>query len=148
MNAKQPWIDAHPHLWDLDKVNYPWLMAKGETRFFGQPDPIRQHYLPHNFINDHQNVIVKSVHIQVGAVKQDEIKETAWIEECSQQNNNNFPAKAVVSVDMLSDDVAQQIRQHKQYSVTQGVRHIIGKSAEENKTLPSFDSTKWLRSLT
>jgi predicted TIM-barrel fold metal-dependent hydrolase len=142
------WIDAHHHLWDLEQINYPWLMAKGEKRFFGQPDPIRKNYLVNDFCHDHQNKIVKSVHIQVGAVKQDEIKETAWIEECSLNSSSNFPAKAVVSIDMLSDDVATQIAKHKQYSVTQGVRHIIGKSAEENKTLPSFDSTKWFNALT
>ena len=35
-------IDAHHHLWDLSAVHYPWLAAKGATRFFG--DPIqRQH---------------------------------------------------------------------------------------------------------
>ena len=30
-------IDAHHHLWDLSAVHYPWLAAKGATRFFGDP---------------------------------------------------------------------------------------------------------------
>ena len=39
-------IDAHHHLWDMSKVKYPWLEAKGTERFFGMPDPIRNNYLP------------------------------------------------------------------------------------------------------
>ncbi|MFT5635373.1 MAG: putative TIM-barrel fold metal-dependent hydrolase [Cognaticolwellia sp.] len=142
------WIDAHHHLWDLEQVHYPWLMAKGEARFFGQPDPIRKNYLPSNFIADHQNVIVNSVHVQVGATKQDEIKETAWLAKCSQQTNNKFPTKLVVAIDMLANNVEKKIAQHRQYPDIQGVRHIIGKSVEENKTLPLFDQDKWLSALT
>ena len=142
------WIDAHHHLWELEQVHYPWLMTKGEARFFGQPDAIRKNYLHSDFIADHENVIVKSVHVQVGATKQDEIKETAWLAKCSQQTNNKFPTKAVVAIDMLANDIEQQIAQHKRYSITQGVRHIIGKSLEENKALPHFEKDRWLSALT
>ena len=38
-------IDAHHHLWDLNAVNYPWLMEKGKRRFFGDPTPIQRNYL-------------------------------------------------------------------------------------------------------
>ena len=44
-------IDAHHHLWDLEKVNYPWLMAKGERRFFGDPSRIQRNYLWREFAN-------------------------------------------------------------------------------------------------
>jgi hypothetical protein len=33
-------IDAH-HLWDLNVVHYPWLMATDEKRFFGDPTSIQ-----------------------------------------------------------------------------------------------------------
>jgi predicted TIM-barrel fold metal-dependent hydrolase len=35
-------IDAHHHLWDLQKVHYPWLMEKGAPRFFGDPAAIQR----------------------------------------------------------------------------------------------------------
>ena len=38
-------IDAHHHLWDLEAVSYPWLMANGVKRFFGDPTPIQRNYL-------------------------------------------------------------------------------------------------------
>lgn len=142
------WIDAHHHLWDLELIHYPWLMDKGRARFFGQPLAIQKNYLLSDFIADHENTIVKSIHVQVGAIARDETKETDWLEQCSQQSQYKFPSKAVVAINMLASNVEQQIVQHKQYSVTQGVRHIIGKSVEENKTLPQFDKDKWLDSLT
>ena len=61
------WIDAHHHLWDLSRIDYPWLLAKGEARFFGQPDPIRKDYLVKDSQNDAGDFISRSVHIQVGA---------------------------------------------------------------------------------
>ena len=65
--ADLKWIDAHHHLWDLARIEYPWLMAKGEVRFFGQPDPIRKDYLTEDFLQDAGDFISRSVHIQVGA---------------------------------------------------------------------------------
>ena len=45
-------IDAHHHLWDLEACDYPWLMAKGEQRFFGDPSPIQKNYLVSDFLNE------------------------------------------------------------------------------------------------
>jgi len=45
-------IDAHHHLWDLSAVHYPWLMARGEVRFFGDPAPIQRDYLIDEFRAD------------------------------------------------------------------------------------------------
>ena len=60
----RPWrIDAHHHLWDLEAVHYPWLMAKGEVRFFGDPAPIQRNYLLDEFRQDaSQHGISGSVH--------------------------------------------------------------------------------------
>jgi len=45
MNPITAWVDAHHNLWDLDAVHYPWVAAKGEKHFFGQPYPIRKKML-------------------------------------------------------------------------------------------------------
>ena len=45
-------IDAHHHLWDLGAVDYPWLMARGVRRFFGDPAPIQRDYLLDEFRRD------------------------------------------------------------------------------------------------
>ena len=62
------WIDAHHHLWDLTTVHYPWLMARGVERFFGDPTPIQRDYMLREFRSEAAPCGVgASVHIQVGA---------------------------------------------------------------------------------
>ena len=139
------WIDAHHHLWDLDAGHYPWLEAKGEKRFFGQPDPIRKNYLVKDFASDHQYQISESVHIQVGAANS--LEETEFIHSLSQSAQSDvirFPSAAVVAIDMRQPSIEQQLAPHLAYDITRGARDIIGKSPEENKSLPAFIPDVWL----
>lgn len=145
MSKITSWIDAHHHLWDLDTVHYPWLAAKGEKRFFGQPDPIRKNYLIKDFTRDHQHQIAQSVHIQVGA--DNSLEETALIHRLSQSAQSgvmHFPSAAVVAIDMRQLSIKQQLAPHLAYDITRGARDIIGKSPEENKSLPVFIPEVWL----
>ncbi len=145
MSKVTSWIDAHHHLWDLDAVHYPWLAAKGEKRFFGQPDPIRNNYLIKDFSCDHQHKISQSVHVQVGA--SNSLKETELIHRLSQSGQSDamsFPSAAVVAIDMRQPSIEQQITPHLSYNITRGARDIIGKSPEENKSLPAFIPDVWL----
>jgi predicted TIM-barrel fold metal-dependent hydrolase len=50
--GKRRIIDAHHHLWDLQTCQYPWLMARGVTRFFGDPTPIQKNYVVADFRED------------------------------------------------------------------------------------------------
>ncbi len=71
-------IDAHHHLWNLSSVHYPWLMARGVERFFGDPTPIQRNYLIDEFRAEATaQGITASVHIQVGA--EDSMAEAQWV---------------------------------------------------------------------
>ncbi len=140
------WIDAHHHLWDLSRIEYPWLMATGEARFFGQPDSIRKDYLKEDFLEDAGTFISRSVHIQVGAREGLEVDETRFIDDSSKQTDRKFPSAAVVAVDCGCADLEQQLEAHLAYPVTRGARHMIGKSAEENQSLPPFMPEVWVKS--
>lgn len=138
------WIDAHHHLWDLSRIEYPWLLAKGEARFFGQPDPIRKNYLVDDYCADTDGKISRSVHVQVGASEGQELSETKFVNDCSEQSGQCFPAAAVVAVDLGQRNIEKQIEAQQAFSVTRGVRHMIGKSAEENPFLPPFKPEIWV----
>ncbi|WP_394176290.1 amidohydrolase family protein [Thalassotalea litorea] len=135
-------IDSHHHLWELNKVCYPWLEARGSERFFGQPDPIRKNYLPEDYRQDHQDNIRQSVHIQVGCITEHNLRETQLIEsyiECG------APIAAIVAaVDVRSQNLAEQLAQQCQYPHIKGVRHMIGKSPDENHQLPRFNGIEWI----
>jgi predicted TIM-barrel fold metal-dependent hydrolase len=145
LSPELEWIDAHHHLWDLSRIEYPWLLAKGEPRFFGQPDPIRKDYLVRDYLNDINMYISRSVHVQVGAREGFELKETEFINECSLQTAGCFPAAAVVAVDLGKQNIERELDAHQAFPVTRGVRHMIGKSAEENPFLRPFEPEIWVK---
>jgi len=145
MLAELEWVDAHQHLWDLSRVDYPWILAKGEVRFFGQPDPIRKDYLIGQYLDDTADRIVRSVHVQVGAKSGHELKETEFVAECSARTEGRLPSAAVVAVDMGGEGLEEELEAQLAFPVTRGVRQMIGKSAEENPTLPPFIPEIWIR---
>jgi predicted TIM-barrel fold metal-dependent hydrolase len=138
------WVDAHHHLWDLSRVNYPWLLARGEARFFGQPDPIRKDYLLANYLEDTAGRISQSVHVQVGAAAGHELRETAFVDSCSRESGGRLPAAAVVAVDMGRSEIEDQLEAQLDFGITRGVRQMIGKSPEENPGLPPFVAEVWV----
>jgi len=144
--ASLEWIDAHHHLWDLSRVHYPWLNARGEVRFFGQPDPIRKNYLPEHYLADTAGRISRSVHVQVGASPGQELQETAFVAECALQTDGRYPAAAVCAVDLRQTDIRADLQAQLEYTVIRGVRHMIGKSPEENLSLPPFEPDVWVES--
>ena len=124
-------IDAHHHLWDLKAVHYPWLMAKGEVRFFGDPAPIQRNYLLDEFSNDAKaHGFSASVHIQVGA--QDGYQEASWVDEVA--SKAGWQMKQVAFCDLSADDVEAQLDRLTALSSVAGVRQIIGRAPGEDAT--------------
>lgn len=125
-------VDAHHHLWDLQACHYPWLMAKGVKRFFGDPTPIQKNYLASDFIADHGSLnITKSVHIQVGTALEDSIAETQWLDE--QSKSYGFPNAVVGFVNLTDPDRDFVLDEHSRFSTFKGIRQIVGRDADEDR---------------
>ena len=125
-------IDAHHHLWDLNAVDYPWLMEKGKNRFFGDPTPIQRNYL----IDEHIKLAAAlgfraSVHIQVGAA--DGLEEAKWVNKIVSENQS-WPMVQVAFCDLSSEQREIQLDKLQKLSSVVGVRQIIGRSPEEDST--------------
>jgi predicted TIM-barrel fold metal-dependent hydrolase len=117
-------IDAHHHLWDLSAVHYPWLAAKGATRFFGDPTPIQRNYLLSEFCKDAApHGISGSVHIQVGA--QDALAEATWVQGVSDAAAD-WPMAQVVFCDLTAPDLARQLDQFQALSTVRGCARSWG----------------------
>ena len=124
-------IDAHHHLWDLKAVHYPWLMAKGEVRFFGDPAAIQRNYLLDEFSHDAKaHGFSASVHIQVGA--EDGYQEASWVDEVA--SKTGWQMKQVAFCDLSADDVEAQLDRLMALSSVAGVRQIIGRAPGEDAT--------------
>jgi predicted TIM-barrel fold metal-dependent hydrolase len=124
-------VDAHHHLWDLEAVRYPWLMARGVRRFFGDPSPIQQDYLVDDFRADAGDYVIDaSVHIQVGVAEGDEVRETAWLQETAERDG--LPSAIVAFVELEQPDAMDIVEQHRAFSRVRGMRQIVGRSDEED----------------
>ena len=148
-DATLPMIDAHHHLWDLSVCNYPWLMARGERRFFGDPTPIQKNYLPQDLCRDMSDFdIVKSVHIQVGVADGDEVIETRWLQSCAEENG--FPSAIVAFCDLTREDCDAILDAHQESTNFRGIRQIVSRSAEEDAktgTAGLLENTKFAEGL-
>lgn len=121
-------IDAHHHLWDLDAVHYPWLMAKGVERFFGDPAPIQRNYLLEEFRRDATG-FDGSVHIQVGA--EDGWAEAEWVQRVAEANPD-WPLVQVAFCDLTADDLGAQLDRFQTLLTLRGVRQIVGRAPGED----------------
>jgi predicted TIM-barrel fold metal-dependent hydrolase len=137
-------VDAHHHLWDLEACHYPWLMARGQQRFFGDPAPIQKNYLIEDFLCESPRYRpVASVHIQVGA--EDSVQETRWLEEQAV-----YPHAIVAQCQLEAADAAQQLEVQQAYPRVRGVRQIVGRHAEEDRKHGSgalLQNPAWLAGL-
>ena len=140
------YVDAHHHLWDLNTCHYPWLMARGKRRFFGDPTPIQQNYLVEDFLSEsHHYHPTHSVHIQVGVADADVVRETAWL-----QAQTEFPQAIVAFCDLSKPDVADVLLQHQAHDKLRGIRQIVGRHPAENTqrgTQALLDNPNWLAGL-
>lgn len=125
-------IDSHHHLWDLSAVHYPWLMASGVKRFFGDPTPIQRNFLLDEFRADANSVGMDgSIHIQVGA--ENGLEEATWIQSVAEANPD-WPMAQVVFCDLTAPGLSGRLDEFGALSTLRGVRQIVGRSPSEDAT--------------
>ena len=128
-------IDAHHHLWNLTKVNYPWLMDKGKIRFFGDPTDIQRNYLWPEYSRDAKNAGFQgSVHIQVGA--SDPIQEAKWVDSINKETQC-WPVAQVAFADLTDVELSRNLDRLQELKTVKGIRQIVGRAPEED-TLTSL----------
>nr|WP_132860331.1 amidohydrolase family protein [Shimia isoporae] len=141
-------IDAHHHLWDLSAVHYPWLMAQGEPRFFGDPAPIQRDYLMDEFRQGAEELgFAGSVHIQVGA--EDGWQEAKWVQALA-DDAPDWPLAQVVFCDLTRTDLEQNLDLFQSLTTVRGVRQIVGRAPGEDAvtgTNDLLDDPRFLRGL-
>ena len=130
-------IDAHHHLWDIQAVHYPWLMAKGVARFFGDPAPIQRDYPIDEFRAEAGTKgITGSVHIQVGA--EDGLAEATWVQFVA-KTTPDWPMAQVVFCDLTAPGLNERLDAFQALSTVRGVRQIVGRAPEEDAVTGTND---------
>lgn len=138
-------VDAHHHLWDLDACRYPWLMAKGVKRFFGDPAPIQKNYLVDDLRADAAGYeLTASVHIQVGVEPGDELRESEWLQATGEEHG--LPSAIVAYCELDDPEAPRHLEAQLGLSRVRGVRQIVGRSDAEDQQTGSgklVDSPVW-----
>lgn len=144
-------IDAHHHLWDLERVDYPWLKDDIKKDFlFGEYSKIRKNYLPEDMRRQMSGWNVEmTVHVEAERADGEQLKETAWLSEM--HDRFRLPNAIVGHVWLADPDVEDRLREHMQYPLFRGVRSKprTGHNAREaNLTGPAtMSDPQWRRGL-
>jgi predicted TIM-barrel fold metal-dependent hydrolase len=122
-----PKVDAHHHIWDLDRNYYPWLQdGPPVQRVYGDSAPLRRNYLLSDYLRDaaDQN-IVKSVYLQCGYDPSDPVGETRYAQEVADSNDRGFPHAIVAHADLEARDAGKVLEGHCRYRNMRGVRTLL-----------------------
>ncbi len=126
-------------------------MARGVTRFFGDPTPIQRNYLVNDFLDDIGDLpVTKSVHVQVGAKVSDSVRESQWLQSEAERTPQGMPNAIVAFCDLAADGAEERLDDQSAFSNLRGIRQIVGRSPDEDSKSPSgllLDNPVWRKNL-
>jgi predicted TIM-barrel fold metal-dependent hydrolase len=134
MQDREPVIDAHHHLWDLQNNKYPWLQERPlKPRLEGDIEPIAKDYLLKDYLEDSRNQnVVKSVHVQTGWDPNDPVGETKWLQGVA--DRYGYPHGIVARASLDAPDIERVLEEHLRYKNVRGIRHMVNWHRDPAKT--------------
>ena len=136
-----PFVDAHVHLWDLDRISYPWLTPP----FFddgpnGSVESIAKTYLLDDYLADAGNWNVAGmVHIDAGADPAAALDETRWLQQMTDERG--MP-NGIVGFAALDDpNIEPLLEAQAAHPNVRGIRHIVNWHPDPRRTYTPRDVT-------
>lgn len=130
-------VDGHFHLWNRERLPYPWLAPDAAPRPFGDHGPIKKSYLPEHYRADWGDARVEAcVHVQANCA--DARGETLWLAECAQ--SAGIPTAHIAYADLCAPDIARDLEWLAQQPIVRGVRMMLNWHDEPlRRAAPAFD---------
>lgn len=115
-------VDAHHHLWDLDRHYYPWLSDHPEPNFFlGDYTALKRNYRPPDYRRDAAGFnIVKTVHCEAEWNRDDQVGETEWLTHIAAEHG--MPHAIVGHVWLDDPAVKEKLEGHCRSPLMRGIR--------------------------
>lgn len=116
-------IDAHHHLWDLSRLDYPWLQGEGDPGFFlGDYRALRRDYLPEDLRRDAGDIrLLASVHCEAEHARSNPLAETEWL--TGLHARSRLPTVLVAWAPLTDSATAQaMLEAHGQSPLLRGIR--------------------------
>jgi predicted TIM-barrel fold metal-dependent hydrolase len=122
---KLPFVDAHIHLWDLEKLRYDWLSAPfDDSGVNGSTEAIAKTYLPSDYLADAIGFDVRgTVHVDAGARADQALSETQWLQGLS--DTEGLPTALVAFAGLNDPNVEALLEAHSHHKSVRGIRHIL-----------------------
>ena len=136
-----PFVDAHVHLWDLERISYPWLTPPfSDDGPNGSVEPIARTYLLDDYLADAAGWNVAGmVHVDAGAAPDAALEETRWLQGLADERG--MP-QAIVAFAALDDaDVEPLLEAHAAHPNVRGIRHIVNWHPDKRRTYCARDVT-------
>lgn len=122
MSSSQTIVDAHHHIWQLERT--PWLNGPIVPRIFGDYAPLRRDYAIEEFAQDvAPHGVTKSVYVQVNVAPGDEIWEAQWAAE--QGRRCGLIHAIVAFCDLASDTAEPTLEALAQVEAVRGIRQQL-----------------------
>lgn len=142
-------IDAHHHLWDLERNRYPWLSDEPLPHFFmGNYDAIKHNFLPEDYRRQAgKHKILKTVHVEAEWNRNDQVGETRWLTELSARCG--MPNAIVAHAWFDTEDAERIIAEHAAFPLVRGIRSKPVTAPSADKMQPgvpgSMQDPHWLK---
>ncbi len=136
-----PFVDAHVHLWDLDRIRYPWLTPPfGDDGPNGSVEPIARTYLLKDYLADASGWDVRGiVHVDAGAEGSAALAETEWLQGMA--DATGMPSGIVAFAALDDPDVDALLAAHAAHPNVRGIRHIVNWHSDPRRTYGPRDVT-------
>ena len=143
-------VDAHHHLWDLDKNYYPWLSDEPDEHFFlGDYDALKQNFLPGDYRTETEGyAVVATVHVDAEWDRAAQVAETEWLHRLAA--DHGMPNAVVGHVWLANRNREEVLAGHAGYPMVRGVRskpltaHSPDQAGSVNGQPGSMQDPEWL----
>jgi len=140
-------IDAHHHVWDLDRNHHPWLSDEPPIPFrYGDYSAIRKNYMPADYRRDTADwPVTASVYIEAEWERGKALGESRWI--ASVAAKHGLPSAVVAWCNLADPGAAELLAAHAAIPIVRGIRHKPAAAAtarEARRGQPgSMDDPAW-----
>jgi len=137
--TRLPFIDAHVHFWDLERLRYDWLTSPADGPN-GDASPIARTYLPGDYLAEAAAWnVVGAVHVEAGAHPDDALAETDWLQGLA--DTRGLPSGIVAFAALDDPGIDATLAAHARRGNVRGVRHIVNWHADPARTYTARDVT-------
>ena len=136
-----PFVDAHVHFWDLDKIDHPWLMPPfSDDGLMGSVEAIAANYGPEEYAADARRWnVAGTVHVDAGAAPDLAIEETRWLDGLRAQH---AAPTAMVAFAALNDPAVDDVLSAQaEFAAVRGIRHIVNYHDDPYRSYTPADLT-------